>query len=845
MAKTSSNKPQHMKTKKLGTFAGVFTPSVLTILGIILFMRLGYVVGAGGLAQGLLIVLLANSISVLTSISLSAIATNLTVRGGGDYYLISRTLGLEFGGSLGLVLFFAQAISIGFYCIGFGEIVAGLFGAPHLVAQIIALVAIGALFLLAWVGTNWATRFQFVVMAIITLALFSFFAGGVENWDSQILAGNWGASPDSPGFWVLFAIFFPAVTGFTQGVSMSGDLKDPGTSLPLGTFLAVGLSILIYFAASIIFAGNLPQSTLTSDYLAMNRVALYTLLITVGVFAATLSSAMASFLGAPRILQSLAADKVFPVLTFFAKGVGPNNNPRRGIILAGAIAIGTVALGNLNLIAGIVAMFFLISYGLLNYATYFEARAASPSFRPRFKWFHQNASLAGAIICLAAMLAIDWRSCTVALVVLLILYKYLQHTVQHSRWADSRRSYHLQQVRENLLKISSEPEHPRDWRPQILAYSDSRERRKRLLQFANLLVGKSGLTTLVQVLEATGPQQKRKKLETENELSRDISESGVPAFPLVVTASSFEIGNPLLLQAFGIGPLRANTLLLNAQGPYSQKFFNGQIHTFGHNLRTALKLGYNLVVLDGQDEEWSRIDELPTAARRVDIWYRPGNSGSLMLLLAHLLARSDAWRQAKLRVLTSEPKNSLEATQEALQQELKQARIEADPLVVDEWTNEAIIQNSADASLVFLPLNLKNGGIVDCEGEPISRLLNQLPLVALVVAAQEFDLDAEPEDGASGLLAEAEDKLAAAQARLKQTEKDVQEQNQKIEDSLHKIIAARAKDDQESLTAIQEELQQLRVKLDKATRLAARAEAKVEQEDHRIEKLRNDLRLGQ
>ena len=307
----------------LGTFAGVFTPSVLTILGIILFLRLGFVVGNAGLGRALIILALANGISVLTSVSLSAIATNLKVKGGGDYYLISRTLGLEFGGAIGIVLFLAQSVSIGFYCIGFGEVINSLVvnELNHL-PQIIAALAVFFLFILAWLGADWATRFQYVVMATLTAALISFFVGGYINWNSDLLAQNWSAPETGLGFWVLFAIFFPAVTGFTQGVSMSGDLKDPGKSLPRGTFMAVGVSIVVYFLAAVIFAAALPADVMRGDYGAMKRVASLAVLITAGVIAATLSSAMASFLGAPRILQSLAADRIFqwrqqPALCFY------------------------------------------------------------------------------------------------------------------------------------------------------------------------------------------------------------------------------------------------------------------------------------------------------------------------------------------------------------------------------------------------------------------------------------------------------------------------------------------------------------------------------------------------
>lgn len=262
-------------TGTLGTFAGVFTPSILTILGIILFMRLGYVVGNAGLGRTLIIIALANAISVLTSFSLSAIATNLKVKGGGDYYLISRTLGLEFGGAIGIVLFLAQSVSIAFYCIGFGEALTGIFhGTSEALPQIIAALAVSFLFIFAWLGTDWATRFQYVVMAILVVALVSFFVGGLTGWDTATLTENWSPPASGPGFWVLFAIFFPAVTGFTQGVSMSGDLKDPGKSLPLGTFLAVGISILIYFGSAFVFASALPGHLLANDYEAMGKVAI-------------------------------------------------------------------------------------------------------------------------------------------------------------------------------------------------------------------------------------------------------------------------------------------------------------------------------------------------------------------------------------------------------------------------------------------------------------------------------------------------------------------------------------------------------------------------------------------
>ncbi|MDX1389097.1 MAG: amino acid permease, partial [Acidobacteriota bacterium] len=257
----------------MGTFAGVFTPSIVTILGIILFLRLGYVVGAAGLGRALVIIVLANLISVLTSVSLSAIATNLRVKGGGDYYVISRTLGVEYGGALGIVLYLAQSVSIAFYAIGFGEVVATAVGSSNpFLPQIVAAISVAALFVLAWLGADWATRFQYVVMGVLFLSLAGFFVGGVTGWDARLALDNLAARSDLP-FWSLFAIFFPAVTGFTQGVSMSGELKDPGRSLPLGTFAAVGVSALVYIAVAVVFAGALPDEVLLTDYHAMRQIA--------------------------------------------------------------------------------------------------------------------------------------------------------------------------------------------------------------------------------------------------------------------------------------------------------------------------------------------------------------------------------------------------------------------------------------------------------------------------------------------------------------------------------------------------------------------------------------------
>lgn len=733
---------------KLGTFAGVFTPSILTILGIILFLRLGFVVGNSGLYSALLIILLANAISVLTGFSVAAVATNLKVKGGGDYYLISRTLGVGFGGAIGLVLFFAQCISVGFYALGFGEAVAGLLGngGGH-IAQIVATMAVIGLFVLTWLGADWASRFQYLVMALIFAALGSFTVGALGDFQGHLLAENWERPLDALPFWVAFAIFFPAVTGFTQGVSMSGDLANPARSIPTGTFLAVGLSIVVYFGVALLLAGTRPLDALSSDTASINRIAAFAPLIDAGVIAATLSSALASFMGAPRILQSLAADEVFGPLKPFAQGAGPGNNPRRAILLSGAIALSVIALGNLNLIASVVSMFFLVSYGLLNYATYFEARANSPSFRPSFRFYDRRLSLLGGLGCLGAMLAIDIAAGLVAASVVFAIYQYLSHQAPPVRWADSRRSYHLREVRNHLLKAAREASHPRDWRPQILLFSADSKRRARLLQFAAWIEGGSGVVTAVEVIVGSGPRIMKKREEQLNALCEELEAAESNAFPLVVTAPDLDAALTTIVQTAGIGPLRINTTLANWIRGTPAVFGEAAIGRYGQNMRTAFRLGCNVLVLDADSEEWAVLSEIPLKERQIDIWWSDSKTGEFMLLLAYLMTRHEDWSEAKIRVLAA-PRagESAEARLETLSAFLEEVRIEAEPVTIEEASVETVIRESAETPVVFMPFSIQAGRFYHPFGGEAAELLPKLHIVAMALAAQDVDLEADPDE---------------------------------------------------------------------------------------------------
>ena len=825
----------HGSTGTLGTFGGVFTPSILTILGIILFLRLGYVVGNAGLGRSLIIIGLANTISILTSISLSAIATNIKVKGGGDYYLISRTLGVEFGGAIGIVLFLAQSVSIAFYCIGFGEALSGIFsGYLHLPVQAVAISAVSFLLIFAWLGADWATRFQYVVMALLAAALFSFFMGGFVKWSPTLFADNWDLPADSFHFWSLFAVFFPAVTGFTQGVSMSGDLKDPGKSLPLGTFLAVGLSIVVYFSVALILAGTASLKTLAGNYGVMKDVARYGFLIDAGVIAATLSSAMASFLGAPRILQSLSADRIFSFLLPFAKGVGPSNNPRRGVMLSACIAFATIAGGNLNAVASLVSMFFLISYGLLNYATFYEARSASPSFRPRFRWFDKRLSLLGFIVCFGAMLAINMAAGAMAVTLLFAIFQYIKRTYGPSRWADSRRSYHMQQVREHLIAAASEPEHARDWRPQLLAFSDNSLRRRHLLGFASWIQGGSGIVTAVRILEGEGIKMLKAREEAKAELLSDIREYKLHAFPLVLVSPKIEVGVHSLVQAYGIGPLRANTVLLNWLEDTPKGILGLREITYSRSLRSAFRFGCNIVILNAREEDWQKAESQDGKKRRIDVWWWGDATGRLCLLLAYLMTRSEEWEHTEIRVLAPD-NGEWDRAAKGLEETLEEVRIDAESIVIPNADLESMITLSADSSLVFLPFHFFGNTIMGPFKSRIEDIVESLPIVALVLAAEDIDLAAEPETGEVARTAEVMDRLAHAREKAEEAEKAVlkaQETMDKMEKELSKMMAsAKPGLNSEEMSKIEraaQEVDKAGEQLKRAVRKAAKTRAMAE-----------------
>ena len=415
------------KPKLYNTFEGVFKPTLLTILGAIMYLRVGWVVGNAGLVGGMLVILAALSITFATGLSLSSIASNTRLEAGGPYAMIAKALGLEVGGAIGIPLFLSQACAVAMYIFGFREGWLSIF--PRHPALLVDLLVFFLVLTIAFISAGLAFRIQYLVMALIGISLVSIFAS-TTFWNSQqplVLIGDFPGAPENgftgTNFWGVFAVFFPAVTGIMSGVNMSGELQNSRKNIPRGTLSAIGVSSVVYltlcwWAARVGFSEEL-----VNNYTIMIDKALWQPAVLGGLLAATFSAALSSLVGAPRILVALARDKVIPQKRWISKLSG-NGEPRRGLLLSSLFVLGALMVRDLNAIAPLITMFFLITYATLNLVVLIESRLKLMNFRPTFK-IPPIISLYGFGSCLFAMLVIDPRFSFIATAIILFIYLQL------------------------------------------------------------------------------------------------------------------------------------------------------------------------------------------------------------------------------------------------------------------------------------------------------------------------------------------------------------------------------------------------------------------------------------
>uniref|UniRef100_A0A8C3JEA0 Solute carrier family 12 member 1 n=1 Tax=Calidris pygmaea TaxID=425635 RepID=A0A8C3JEA0_9CHAR len=618
---TAASKEEENKTGivKFGWVKGVLVRCMLNIWGVMLFIRLSWIVGQAGIGLGIIVIGLSVVVTTLTGISMSAICTNGVVRGGGAYYLISRSLGPEFGGSIGLIFAFANAVAVAMYVVGFAETVVELLKESDTLMvdesndiRIIGTITVVCLLGISVAGMEWEAKAQVILLIVLLVAIANFFIGtviptnnekkarGFFNYEASIFAENFG--PDfrsGEGFFSVFAIFFPAATGILAGANISGDLEDPQSAIPKGTMLAILITTVAYIGVAVCVASCVVRDATGSvndtvvpgmscngssacslgydfsrcasqpcDYGLMNNFQVMSMvsgfgpLITAGIFSATLSSALASLVSAPKVFQALCKDNVYKGLQFFAKGYGKNNEPIRGYVLTFVIAMAFILIAELNTIAPIISNFFLASYALINFSCFHASYAKSPGWRPAFRYYNMWVSLFGALLCCGVMFVINWWAALITYAIELFLYIYVTYKKPEVNWGSSTQALYYINALDSALALTTVEDHVKNFRPQCIALTGAPMIRPALLDITHTFTKNNGLCICCEVY--TGPRKLCVKEMNSGMANKQawLTKNKRKAFYAAVAADSFRDGVKSLLQASGLGRMKPNTLVI-------------------------------------------------------------------------------------------------------------------------------------------------------------------------------------------------------------------------------------------------------------------------------------------
>jgi amino acid transporter len=711
------------KAKKFGTFGGVFTPSILTILGVIMYMRLPMIAGEAGLFGTLGIIIVAHIISISTGLSVSSIATDKKVKEGGTYYVISRSLGLPIGGTLGLALFVGLSFSVSLYLIGFSESFLGYWDFPmdinhiRIAGTIILLVVT----IITFISTSLAIKTQYLIMAAIFLSILSILFG---SHDMAPAVPNLFGKGTGVSLVVLFGIFFPAVTGFEAGVSMSGDLKDPKKSIPLGTISAIAIGLAVYIGLAFFYSFMVDGEVLATDPKALFKIALVPQLVIAGIWGATLSSALGSILAAPRILQSTAIDKITPKI--FAHGAGASKEPRNALILTFMIAEAGILIGELNVIARIVSIFFITTYGFLNLSAAFES-ITSADFRPSFKvspWI----SIIGSLACILVMIQLDFLAMIGAVVILGALFLLLKQRQLVLETGDTWSSVWATLVRTGLRRLNKSNMHARNWRPNMILFCGQDQARPHLVELASSITGRLGMYSAFEMVESG-----------EQRLIRDKRYLGVfgKKDEFVIhqhKCRNIYEGIDEISRVYGFSGIEPDTILMG----WSRKEKNKE--QFLRLLRNFEESDFNSVLLNYDPQK--KYGE----KRTIDVWWSGWGSNLTfsIFLLRHLTSAGD-WKDALIRLLViNNIPDRNETINKTLQQILNQYRINLEVKIINNNisnlpNNEIIIRESSDTDLTFIGIPDKQYKHLDQTWDEVTYLTQRMGTFLLVNSSSRFE----------------------------------------------------------------------------------------------------------
>uniref|UniRef100_A0AAY3ZYT2 Solute carrier family 12 member 10, tandem duplicate 1 n=1 Tax=Denticeps clupeoides TaxID=299321 RepID=A0AAY3ZYT2_9TELE len=614
---------------RFGWVTGVMIRCMLNIWGVILFLRLPWITSQAGILLTWLIICISVTVTSVTALSVSAIATNGRVSSGGTYFMISRTLGPELGGPIGLVFAFANALASALNTVGFAETIRDLLLEYNLYivdplndVRIIGVITITVLLLISLAGMEWESKAQILFFIVLLVSFINYFVGtvmpptqekqstGFFSYRSEILLNNLFPDWRGPegGFFQLFAIFFPSATGILSGVNICGDLKEPETAIPKGTLMAIFYTTLSYLLISATVGacvvrdatGNINDTLLSNsselceglgcsfgwnftrcedkgscsfglanNYQVINMVSGFGPLIYAGIFAATLSSALGFMVSAPKIFQCLCRDNIYPYIGFFGKGYGKNSEPLRAYILAYLIAVCFILIGQLNVIAPLISNFFLCSYALINFSCFHVSITNSPGWRPAFKYYSRWTSLFGAIISVVLMFLLTWWAALISFGLIIFLFGYLAYKKPQVNWGSSVQASTYNMALSYSVSLSGVEDHIKNFRPQCLVLTGPPHLRPALVDFVSSFTKNISLMICGNILmsdDKSGLSQR-----TTASLVKWLNQRKVRSFFAPISAKGLREGTCNLMQvASGLGKLKPNTLFMGFKMNWQQ-----------------------------------------------------------------------------------------------------------------------------------------------------------------------------------------------------------------------------------------------------------------------------------
>lgn len=587
---------QDAPIRKLGTWDGVFMPVTLNVMGIILFLRFGFILGQTGLVGSLLLLVGSYAIDTLTVLSLNAISTNGQVRGGGAYYLISRSLGPEFGGSIGLIFFFGQAFNAAMNVLGFVESFIGALGesnghtgmlpegSPFL--YLYGTIVLWLCTLVCLFGSSLFARATLLLAIILSLAVASipissilvepfedsardvYYSGWnwltfAENLWPNFTAGAAGSStaPEKENWRSVFGVLFPAVCGILAGTSMSGDLRKPSKSIPKGTNWALAFTFFVYALVFVILAGTVPRESFYVNLTIVESVSRWPSIVLLGELASCAFSALMGVMACAKVLQAIARDDLLPFLAPFSQGTVQSDVPTYAVLFTASFCQLVLLLDSINLIAQLVTMTTLLTFGVLSAATCALKAGGAPSFRPSFRYWNIWTAGAGTIVSFGSMLMTDAYTASVCIAVTVLFFIMIQVLSPPKPWGDVSHNVTYHFVRKYLLRLDERKGHVKYWRPQILLLANDPGKEWNLIIFCNSLK-KGALYVLGHVLKGDFheclPQLRKSHLAW----LKLVDVSGIKSFVDVVIARDVREGARNLILSSGLGGMRPNIIVL-------------------------------------------------------------------------------------------------------------------------------------------------------------------------------------------------------------------------------------------------------------------------------------------